>query len=293
MGTFTGHFVPGMAFSLLGLWHTIKTIASKKFAGNAGFQSRTWHPLGGQLSVLRHLELLLLFCFSIFAMATQLLDHGLLHLSRRPDSFEHATMFFHLAVYACAALAADRAREHAEALGGFVGVLAANVFAQEFFLLRCHSTDHVGVEGHYHWLLQLLVFVCLLSSLTAALSPGCFPAALVRAMAVTLQGVWFIVMAFALWMPRLIAEGCHPTDTAGDVGTHGAVTCETAEADAWARVLGNLQFSWAIAGVSILTAVLCLRHGRDPTEYRRLVPGTADVLHLNPAREEDSKQVGV
>lgn len=292
MGTFAGHVVPGMAFSLLGLWHTINTIHSKKFAGNAGFQSRTWHPLSGQLSNLRHLELLLLLCFSIFAIVAQLLDNGSLHLSRRPDSFEHATMFFHLAVYAGAALAADRAREHAEALGGLVGVLAANVFAQELFLLHYHSTDHVGVEGQYHWLLQLLVFVCLLSSLAAALAPSCFPAALVRAMALTLQGVWFIVMAFALWVPRLIADGCKLTGTAGGGGTHGAVTCETAEADVWARVLGNLQFSWAIAGVSILTAGLCLTHGRNP-EYRRLVSGTADLQNLNPAREEDLKQVGV
>ncbi|PRQ23347.1 hypothetical protein RchiOBHm_Chr6g0260341 [Rosa chinensis] len=39
-----------------------------------------------------------------------------------------------------------------------VGLLMASVFCLELFLLHSHSTDHVGLEEHYHWLLQLIVF---------------------------------------------------------------------------------------------------------------------------------------
>ncbi|MQM11123.1 hypothetical protein Taro_044023 [Colocasia esculenta] len=294
MGTFTGHLVPGLAFTLLGLWHTLNTISSYKLRGQSGFTATTWYPVFSHLPLVKYLELLLLLAFSALAMSMQLLDLPLLRLSYTPDGLEHAAMFFHLSVYASAALVAELSScPPAGALHGLVGVLAANVFAQELFLLHFHSTDHVGVEGHYHWLLQVVVTASFLSAVITAGVPGSFPAALVRSMSVMFQGVWFMVMGFALWVPQLVPEGCHPSAGGGlQGGVSGAITCGTVEADARARMLGNLQFSWVFAGISIFTASLCQRHGGDGMAYRQLVAAGVDV-QLNSGREDELKQVGV
>eukprot|EP01018_Ginkgo_biloba_P036194 Gb_08380 [translate_table: standard] len=44
---------------------------------------------------------------------------------------------------------------------GIVHVMAAFAFNEELLLFHLHSTDHMGVEGQYCWLLQLIVGVSL------------------------------------------------------------------------------------------------------------------------------------
>ncbi|KAK8311763.1 hypothetical protein V6Z12_D02G275000 [Gossypium hirsutum] len=63
-------------------------------------------------------------------------------------------------------LSAELSRS-SEILSVVSGIFVASVFGQEVFLLHFHSADHVGLEGHYHWLLQLIVLISLLASLTA------------------------------------------------------------------------------------------------------------------------------
>lgn len=270
MGTFAGHVAPGLAFTLVGLWHTLNTIRAYKLKGHSHFTSTTWFPLSTSISILKHLELYLLFSFSIFAMTLQLLDYPLLTFSFKTDNYEHATIFLHVAIYASVALAVD-VSSSSEAFSGLVGALAACVFGQELFLLHFHSIDHGGLEGHYHRLLELIVAMSLLATAICTGFPTSFLAAVVRSVSVLFQGLWFVVMGFALWVPRLVPEGCYAAGSGGAGGHgHGAVACGTEQAGRRAMALANLQFSWVLAGVLVGTAYLCLRPEWKCMEYSRL-----------------------
>ncbi|CAO2173070.1 unnamed protein product [Urochloa humidicola] len=276
MGTFLGHFVPGLAFAILGVWHTLNTVKSYKLRTPSGFRSATWFPFRSPLPWLRRLELYLLLSFSVLAIADQLLDLPFLALRLHPDSLEHATMYLHLALYASVALAADQAlsgRRSDAGVGGVVAALAASVFGQELFLLRFHSADHAGLEGHYHWLLQLVVAASVAATAASAVAPGSFAVAVVRSGSVLLQGVWFMVMGFALWVPALVPSGCHGVVAEEEAAMRGAVACATEAAARRATVMANLQFSWAIAAVWVVTAYLCLRvDSAGCLEYMQLQP---------------------
>lgn len=272
MGTFVGHIVPGLAFALLGLWHTFKTIKAYKLRGPSGFISRPWYPLSNTHFILKHLELIIIFFLSIFIVALQVLDYPLFQFSFKPNNFEHATMFLHLAIYAGVAFAVELTRSP-DNFSGLVGILASSVFGQEFLLLHFHSADHDGLEGHYHWLMQLIVFMSLISALVALGFPSSFPAALGRSVLILFQGCWFIDMGFTLWVPACVPKGCYMR-LVDDI--LGAVTCGNKDASLRALALANLQFSWIFAGIMIFTSFVCLMpSGKHTdriilTEYEKL-----------------------
>jgi hypothetical protein len=61
-----------------------------------------------------------------------------------------------------------------------VAVLVASVFGQELFLLRFHSVDHAGLEGHYRWLLQVVVTASVLATVASVIAPRSFMVAVVQ-----------------------------------------------------------------------------------------------------------------
>ncbi|KAG8047565.1 hypothetical protein GUJ93_ZPchr0008g11434 [Zizania palustris] len=274
MGTFLGHFVPGVAFAILGMWHTLNTVKAHMLKGASGFRAATWFPFLSPLPGLKHLELYLLLSFSVLAIVDQLVDFPLMTFSLQPDALEHATMYLHLAVYASVALAADfvAVSHHGmqAQLGDVVAALAASVFGQELFLLRFHSADHAGLEGHYHWLLQVVIAASLISTSGTVVLPRSFAVAVVRSASVLFQGLWFIVMGFALWVPALVPRGCHVVEASGSSDMRSAVACPTEEAARRAVAMANLQFSWVLAGVWAMTAYLCLRVDGRCMEYRQI-----------------------
>lgn len=261
MGTFVGHIVPGLALVLLGIWHTMNTVTDYYLKGSANFVSSFWYPFKSPLFKLKHLELLSILSFSVFAIFMQVMDYPFLHFSFKLDNFEHATMFIHLAIFSGFTLCAELTHPSGN-LSGVSGILASSVFGQELFLLHYHSTDHVGLEGHYHWLLQVIVFGSLVSSLSTTSFPSSFPAALVLAMSVVFQGCWFLNMGFMLWFPKFVPQGC-VVDLDDSKNMHGAVTCLTREAGSRAMALANMQFSWILAGVMIFTSCVCLKYARN------------------------------
>ncbi|KAJ6310597.1 hypothetical protein OIU76_015343 [Salix suchowensis] len=276
MGTFAGHIVPGLALTLLGLWHTINTISAFCNKGCANFTVKFWYPFYGHLSRLKHLELIFILSFSVFAIFMQLLDFPFPRFSFKLDSFEHASMFLHLAIFAGFTLSAEISQS-SDILSGVSGILAAFVFGQELFLLHFHSTDHVGLEGHYHWLLQLVVFVSLLAALAATSFPKSFPAALVLSISVVFQGCWFMNMGFMLWFPDFVPEGCVMKSAEASIDDmHAAVTCGSLAAELRAMALANLQFSWILAGILLFTGCVCLKLAgkctprNQSTEYEQL-----------------------
>ncbi|KAM1043361.1 hypothetical protein ACFX13_035475 [Malus domestica] len=88
--------------------------------------------------------------------------------------------------------------------------------------------DHVGLEGHYHWLLQLIVFASVMAAVTATCFRTNLPAALVLSISVVFQGCWFMNMGFMLRVSRFAPKGCavHFVEGNGD-SMLGAVTCGT------------------------------------------------------------------
>jgi len=68
-------------------------------------------------------------------------------------------------VYAVLALVLDRARPRAAASEGLTMLAAAAAFSQQLLLFHFHSTDHMGVEGQYHVILQVVIFVSLLTTI--------------------------------------------------------------------------------------------------------------------------------
>lgn len=286
MGSFVGHTVQGSALALLGLWHTIHTIRSYLVKGPANFTVRFWYQFNTFHSRLKHLELVSILSFSILAIFMQILDFPHFRYAFKLDNFEHATMFIHLALFAGFSLSTELT-DSLDLFSGFVGILASSVFSQELFLLHFHSTDHVGLEGHYHWLLQLIVLVSLVSALAATIFPTNFNAALVLSISVIFQGCWFINMGFVLWIPSFVPEGC-VMNLAKASGHEilGAVTCASKEADFRARGLANLQFSWILSAILIFSGIICLKLARKCTianrlEYERIQTKGADSALAN------------
>ncbi|XP_059296988.1 uncharacterized protein LOC132050003 [Lycium ferocissimum] len=277
MGTFLGHLVPGLALALLGFWHTISTIRANFQKGSTKFRSRFWYPFKSPLiPTLQHLDLILVLSFSIFCIVIQFIDFpNSLHSSFKLHNIEHATMFLNLTIFACFTLLAEISNLP-EILHGILGILATSIFGQELFLLHYHSTDHVGLEGHYHWLLQLVVCISLMSALVVTCCPSCFPAALLLSISVVFQGVWFMNMGFNLWFPHFVPQGCV-------VQSSEAVMCQTNEADLRARAMANLQFSWVLAAILILVAgisVIFARNRADRTllsKYEQLQSKGRDI----------------
>lgn len=281
MGTFIGHIVPGLALALLGLWHTINTIKSYLLNGSDKFRTRFWYPFDGPFFRSQFLELILILSFSLFAIVLQLLDYPLLRFVFELDNFEHATMFLHLAVFAMFTISAELSHS-SELLSGFSGILAASVFTQELFLLHFHSTDHIGLEGHYHWLLQLIVFVSLIAAMAAASFRNSFSAALLLSISVVFQGCWFMNMGFMLWVPDYVPKGCtaNSAKASGSV-MQGAVICATPDAEMRAKALANLQFSWMLSGILMLVGCISLKLARKYTTshlaYEQLQSRSSEV----------------
>lgn len=288
MGTFLGHLVPGLALASLGLWHLTNTLCLYFLKGSNKFMLRFWYPLRCPLWKIEHLELILILSFSLFAILIQILDIQHFHFFFELDNIEHATMFFQLVIFTSFTLFSEWTNLSADLIG-ISCVLVVSIFGQELFLLHYHSTDHVGLEGHYHWLMQLIVCVSFLTALYATTSPTSFPAALVLSLSVVFQGCWFINMGFMLWLPDFVPQGCTTTRAmnSSNSSMHGAVVCETKEADSRARALANLQFCWIISSIMVFMASLCIAFARQVVRRRQSLdyeqlssPGAHDTVGL-------------
>ncbi|KAE8672913.1 hypothetical protein F3Y22_tig00111834pilonHSYRG00342 [Hibiscus syriacus] len=98
MGTFVGHLVPGLALTLLGLWHTINNIIAYCLKGSTKFTVRFWYPLHGHVSRFKHLELIFILAFSLLAIFMQILDLPFIRFPFELDGLQHASIFFHQSI---------------------------------------------------------------------------------------------------------------------------------------------------------------------------------------------------
>lgn len=177
MGSLVGHVLPGFAFLVLGLWHLFNNIKLFCLHPNT-FTSSPWFPI----SKLRHLELYLIMFSSSASISMELFIGPRRHHpfdsdgtipSNHLHNFEHSSISMSLLVYAIFALILDQARPRAAASEGLTLLGAAAAFTQQLLLFHFHSTDHMGFEGQYHLILQLIIFVSLLTTLMGIVLRPC------------------------------------------------------------------------------------------------------------------------
>ncbi|KAH0873342.1 hypothetical protein HID58_070704 [Brassica napus] len=261
MGTLVGHVAPGFAFFALGLWHLYNNIKLFCLHPNT-FTSSPWFPT----SKLRHLELYFIMFSSSASIAMELFIGPKKHQPFASDgtipsnhlhNFEHSSISMSFFIYAIFALVLDQARYKAVSKGLTI-LAAASAFAQQLFLFHHHSADHMGIEGQYHKLLQLVIFVSLLTTL--------------------------MVMGYMLWTPSLIPKGCFLHEEEG----HQVVRCSSDLALHRAKSLVNIEFSWFFVGTTIFGMSLYLIldgvYGEN-IEYSSLT--TKDQVEEDGEKQED------
>lgn len=266
-----GHQVLGFGFFVIGLWHLFNHIKLHALC-SMSYTSTLWFPT----TKSRYLELKFIITSSTIFIALELFISPARHQPFNPDgsipsdhlhNFEHSSMAMSFLVYATFALVLDKICSKAQyELTHFLGAIA---FAQQFLLIHLHSRDHMGLEGQYHYFLQLLILVSLSTTLMGIGYPNSFLVSFVRSFSIMFQGLWLMVMGFLLWTPGFQAKGCV---------THlreYMVTCNDDDALHRAKSLVNILFSWLLILVTIFVMsfylVLVTRYGIEKVEYASLV----------------------
>jgi hypothetical protein len=193
-------------------------------------------------------------------------------------SFEHSSISLFFLIYASVALYAGFSKLTVPP--GALQVIAALPFSQELLLFHLHSADHIGLEGHYHWLLELIVVISLSTTLLEVPFPQSFLVATVRSASWVFHGAWFIHMGFMLWIPAFIAKGCQKERSEG----HDVFKCASQEATMRAKALANLQFNWYLATILVLMVIFYARTVRIYADEAAYQP-----LQRKPAIEGDKK----
>ncbi|CAN6478083.1 unnamed protein product [Victoria cruziana] len=272
MGTLVGHVAPGFGFLIIGIWHLFNTIKNKAVHPDS-YVSPAWFPS----KLVRHLELYAIMLGTSMSIAMELFigpekhqpfdDDGTIP-SYHLQNFEHSSVSLFLFIYAFFTFLVDAYKINVHP--GLPELLGGLAFSQQLLIFHLHSADHMGVEGQYHWLLQMVVFVTLATTLLGSAYPRSFWVAFVRDFSILFQGIWFIVMGFMLWIPEFIPKGCRLNMENG----HLVVRCMDEKALHRAKALVNIQFSWYLAGATVTTLVfyviLLKMYGVD-MEYRRMV----------------------
>lgn len=262
-----GHIGPGLGFFAIGLWHLINHI-NFYFQNTTTYVSLPWFPS----SFTRYLELYLIMAGSCGSIAMELFIGPANHQPFDPSdwsipsyhlhNFEHASISLTFLLYAVFALLLDKYQFQATTAKSpnpkpntsMALLLAAAAFSQQLLMFHLHSTDHMGVEGQYHWLLQLIIGVSLVTTILGIEYRRSFVVGFARSSSIMFQGVWLFVMGIMLWTPKFIPKGCFMNMEEG----HLVVRCHEEEDLHRAKSLVNIEFSWYLAGFLVLVMAIYL-----------------------------------
>ncbi|KAK3010341.1 hypothetical protein RJ639_010943 [Escallonia herrerae] len=256
MGTLVGHVAPGFGFFVIGLWHLINHIKLHALHPDS-YTSLPWFPT----SKIRYLELFLIMAGCSMSVAMELFIGPSKHQpfdidgtipSNHLHNFEHSSISMTFFVYAAFSLLLDRIGPKAQ--HGLTQLLGAIAFGQQLLIFHLHSSDHMGVEGQYHMLLQIVILVSLITTLMGIGYPKSFMISFVRSLSILFQGLWLMVMGFMLWTPEFMPKGCFMNLEEG----HLVVRCHDDEALHRAKSLVNIEFSWFLIGVTIFAVSVYL-----------------------------------
>ncbi|XP_016435312.1 uncharacterized protein LOC107761588 [Nicotiana tabacum] len=273
MGTLVGHVAPGFGFFLLGIWHLLNHIRLHALHPKS-YTSLPWFPT----PKIRYLELFLMMGICLASISMELfigpkkhqpLDFDGTIPSNHLHNFEHSNISLTFFVYALFSIIFDKITPSPPAKYELTQFLGAIAFGQQLLLFHLHSTDHMGVEGQYHWLLQIVIFVSLATTLLGIPFPKSFLNSFVRSYSIMFQGIWLMVMGFMLWTPEFIPKGCFINLEEG----HKVVRCHNHEDLERAKSLVNIQFSWYLVGITIFCVTLYLimiKIFQEKVEYQSL-----------------------
>ncbi|KAK4795662.1 hypothetical protein SAY86_029588 [Trapa natans] len=268
MGTLVGHVLPGVVFLIIGMWHLFNHIRLHARSPSS-YSSPAWFPTPG----IRHLELFLIMSATTVSVAMELfigldrgqpLDSSGSIPSNHLHNFEHSLISISFFTYAVVALIFDRAapppavldprKARAGVVLGLTQLVAAVAFSLQLLLFHLHSTDHMGLEGQYHLLLQVVIIVSLATTLIGIGYPRSFLVGFLRSASILFQGIWLMVMGVMLWTPGLIPKGCFLN---GEDGRF-VVRCHDDEALYRAKALVNIEFSSYVIGATVFSISLYL-----------------------------------
>ncbi|CAK7339161.1 unnamed protein product [Dovyalis caffra] len=253
MGSFIGHVLPGIGFFIIGLWHLFNHVKLHFLQPNT-YISPAWFPVKKR----RYLELYFIMLGTSISISIELFIGPSKHHpfdvdgtipSNHLRNFEHSLISMSFFVYATCAILLDKLG--AKSQRGLTYIAGAIAFGQQLLMFHLHSSDHKGLEGQYHLLLQIVIVISLTTTLMGIGLPGSFLVSFVRSLSILFQGVWFVVMGFVLWIPRLIPKGCLLHNDDG----HKMARCATEEALHRAKSLGNILYSWLLVLLTIFAVL--------------------------------------
>ncbi|XP_027148092.1 transmembrane protein 45A-like [Coffea eugenioides] len=292
MGTMVGHVAPGFGFFLIGLWHLINHVRLHSLHPKS-YTSLPWFPT----SKIRYLEHFLIMggCLASISMELfigphrhQPLDTDGTIPSYHLHNFEHSNISLTFFVYSLFSIILDKIQPPAHY--SLTLMLGAIAFGQQFLLFHLHSADHMGVEGQYHWLLQIVIFVSLLTTLLGIGYPKSFLNSFIRSLSILFQGIWLMVMGIMLWTPEYIPKGCFINEEG-----HKVVRCQNHEALERAKSLVNIEFSWYLVGVTIIGMCVYLALYRmfpEIVEYQSLTKFEDQELEDDDLEAQKRNKVG-
>ncbi|KAJ8574052.1 hypothetical protein K7X08_010563 [Anisodus acutangulus] len=274
MGSLVGHVAPGFGFFIIGIWHLLNHLKLHALHPKS-YTSLPWFPAPR----IRYAELFLIMVGTLLSISMELFVGPAKHQPLDSDgtipsyhlsNFEHSNISLNFFVYASFSIIFDKIIPSTPAQYGLTLFLGAVAFFQELLVFHLHSTDHMGVEGQYHCLLQIVIFSSFATTLLGIPFPKSFLNSFVRSYSIMFQGIWMMVIGIMLWTPDFIPKGCFLNLEDG----HRVVRCHDKEALERAKSLVNIEFSWYFVGITVFTVSLYLvlvKCFRENVEYLSLM----------------------
>ncbi|KAF4353478.1 hypothetical protein F8388_010662 [Cannabis sativa] len=284
MGNLLSHVVSGLFFLMIGLWHLYNHIKLHALHPKS-YIALPWFPT----SKSKYLELISTMVFCSISLFEELYLRPHNHQILNPNDgtlpyshlayMEHSSIFFTFFIYAIFAIILDCLKSPVRY--ELTLFLTALTYAQSFGGLHFHTADHMGPEGQYHLLFQVLLLVALSTTLLGIGFRKSFLVSFVRSLVVVFVGIWDIFMGVMLWTPSLLAKDCFLS--VDEITGQKVVRCSGEESLHRAKSIVNLQFSWLVIGMAIFGISLYL-------VLFKIYDGKVDYFSLDMMEEQEIEE---